>query len=391
MRFACSIASACDAEAAVEELLLPIDDRITPGMVDLVLLFTTGHFTDEVENVVDRVYADFPNAIVLGCTAEGTIGHDQELQSVPSMSLLASSLPDVRIRPFHVCQEQIESAKTVADWERIVGVSPENKPTFIALADPFRADIHGFVERINEAYPETPLVGGVASSAQLAGENRLIVGDRIHRKGIVGVALTGRCAVDTVVSQGCRPIGSPLVVTRGERNLIHELGGHPALEQLHRMFTGLSAEDKLLARQSLFLGRAIDEYKDRFHRGDFLIESIIGVERATGAIGIAGAARVGATVQFHVRDAISADQDLRAMLASHAASDVRGAMLFGCNGRGIHMWPRPGHDVGVLREVLGDVPVAGVFCGGEFGPVGGRNFVHGFTASIALFREPDAP
>ena len=75
------------------------------------------------------------------------------------------------------------------------------------------------------------------------------------------------------------------------------------------------------------------------------------------------------------------------MLAPLAGSDVQGAMLFGCNGRGTHMWPTPGHDVGVLRQVLGDIPVAGFFCGGEFGPIGGKNFIHGHTASMALFCE----
>jgi small ligand-binding sensory domain FIST len=204
---------------------------------------------------------------------------------------------------------------------------------------------------------------------------------------MVGVALSGNLKVETVVSQGCRPIGRPFVITRAERNIIHELGRRPALEQLQNVLTKLPPDDEVLARESLFVGRAIDEYKGRFGRGDFLIHNIIGADRKSGAIGIAGQAKVGATVQFHVRDAQSADEDLRAMLTVHAKSDLRGAMLFGCNGRGTRMWPTPGHDVGVLRQVLGDVPVAGFFCGGEFGPVGGRNFVHGFTASIALFHE----
>jgi len=138
----------------------------------------------------------------------------------------------------------------------------------------------------------------------------------------------------------------------------------------------------------LFLGRVIDEHKGGFTRGDFLIQNILGFDRKSGAVGIAGHARIGATVQFHVRDAACADEDLRKLLAPQAETDVRGALLFGCNGRGTHMWPEPHHDVTVIREILGEVPLAGFFCGGEFGPVGGRNFIHGYTASIALFREP---
>jgi small ligand-binding sensory domain FIST len=200
------------------------------------------------------------------------------------------------------------------------------------------------------------------------------------------VALTGAVTVDTVVSQGCRPIGKPFVITKGARNIVYELGGKAALNQLHEVIVSLSEDDEQLARQSLLLGRVIDEYKDHFTRGDFLIHNIIGADRSNGAMAIAGHARVGATVQFHVRDAASADEDLRSLLAPYVGRDVKGALLFGCNGRGTNMWPKAGHDVGVLQEVLGNVPVAGFFCGGEFGPVSGKNFVHGFTASIALFR-----
>ena len=202
------------------------------------------------------------------------------------------------------------------------------------------------------------------------------------------MALTGRLKVDTVVSQGCRPIGRPFVITKGERNVVYELGGKAALQALHDVLVDLSEEESALAREALFVGRVIDEHKERFTRGDFLIRNIIGIDKVHGAIGIAGYARVGSTVQFHVRDAASADEDLRVMLAPHARRDVRGAVLFGCNGRGTNMWPVAGHDVGVFRELFTGVPVAGCFCGGEFGPVSDTNFIHAFTASLALFSEP---
>jgi len=389
MRFASSITAASDARQAVDELLAPIDARVTPGMVDIAFLFTTGDFNDDLANVIDRIGATFGGAVLVGCTAEGTIGFDRELERVPSMSLLVAQIPDVDIRPFHIRQHDLESIKTPLDWERIVGVSPENRPTFVVMGDPFRLAIHDLVEEINESYPGVPFVGGVASAARMPNKNRMIVNGDMYREGMVGVALTGRLTVDTAVSQGCRPIGKPFVITKAEGNVIHQLGGVVSLEQLRNVLVNLSEKDERLARQSLLVGRVIDEYKDRFTRGDFLIHNIIGVDRNGGAIAIAGHARVGATVQFHVRDAASADEDLRAILAPHAATGVCGSLLFACNDRGTRMWPRPGHDVGVLRELLGDVPVAGFFCGGEFGPVGGRNFVHGFTASVALFREPD--
>ncbi len=390
MRFASSITSNGNLSEALAELLTPLDQRVTLGMVDLAVLFVTAHFEDDLPKIVEAVGTKMPGAALLGCTVEGTIGLNQELERVPSMSLLVATLPGVRVAPFYLTEEELASADSALDWERIVSVLPESEPIFIALADPFRFAIHEFVEQINEHYPGAPLFGGVASAGRMPGENRLIVGDAIHKEGAVGVALTGNLTVEPVVSQGCRPIGRPFVVTKGERNVIVELGGLPPLTQLHDVLVSLSEDEEKLARESLFVGRVIDEHKEQFLRGDFLIHNILGVDRKSGAMAMAGHARVGATVQFHVRDAASADEDLRKLLAVHAETSVAGAMIFGCNGRGTNMWPQAGHDAGVLREVLGDIPVAGCFCGGEFGPVGGKNFIHGFTASIALFKNPPA-
>lgn len=388
MRFASSISSAGNAAEVLTELLDPIDARVTAGMVDLVLLFSTAHFEDELAEMLDRVRDRFSNALIMGCTAEGTIGRDLEIERRPSVSMLAATLPAVQVRPFRVTREQVEKAERVHDWERIVGASPESRPVFLAFADPFSVDVTRFVDQLNVHYSGLPVLGGIASAAHAPNENRLICDGEIYTDGIVGVGLAGGIEVETVVSQGCRPIGKPFVITRGERNIIQELGGRPALARLKELLVGLSDEDDSLARQALFIGRVIDERRDSFAQGDFLIQNIVGVDRHNGALGIAGLAKVGATVQFHVRDASSADKDLRELLGKHVHSDLHGAVLFTCNGRGTNMWSDPGHDIGVLRELLGDVPVGGFFCSGEFGPVGGANFIHGFTASIGLFRAP---
>lgn len=389
MRFASSITTATESSQAAAELLEPLDRKLTPGMVDLAMLWVTSHFEDDLDEVLHTIGEGLPTAVLVGCTAEGTLGVDRELERRPSMALIAGTLPEVRIRPFWITREDLETAESADDWERMVGASPDSKPTFIALADPFKFSVHGFLEQVNRLYPGSPIVGGIASGGHRPDQNRLFVRDDVHREGVVGVALSGRVRVDTVVSQGCRPIGKPFVITAGERNVIQALGGEPPLQQLHDVIVDLSPEDEKLARESVLVGRVIDEYKDTFTRGDFLIQNIMGVDRQSGAIAIAGFARVGATVQFHVRDAASADEDLRHLLEPYADRQIDGAMLFDCNGRGTHMWQESGHDIVVLRELLGPVPAAGFFCGGEFGPVGGKNFVHGFTASVALFSDPD--
>lgn len=391
MKFASAISAASDASAAFGEALGKVTARVPAAETHLALFFATAHFEEELDALVEKLADALPDAVLIGATAEGVIGGSSELERRPGLSLLTARLPGVDIRPFVLTQAQIAAAASPAAWESLVGASRESQPVFVALADPFSIDVHRCVEGLNESFPGAPLFGGLASAAERPGQNRLIFGRSLLEEGAVGVALSGDLHVEGVVSQGCRPIGRPFVVTRAERNVVLELGGRPSLAQLRDVYESLEPRDEKLAGEALFVGRVIDEYKRSFQRGDFLIHNIRGADRESGAIAIAGLARVGSTVQFHVRDAVSADEDLRQLLAAHApaagATPVAGAMLFGCNGRGLRMWNQPHHDIRVLHEIVGDVPAAGFFCAGEFGPVGGRNFIHGFTASIALFKK----
>ncbi len=390
MIFASAISTSNNATTSVDELIETVGERVSSEQGDLVLYFVTPHFEDELEDIVSRLSEAFPNSTLIGCTAEGTIGANREVERAPSMSMLVANLPGVQIRSFALSQDQLEAASGEASWESLVGVSKENAPVFLACGDPFSIDIQRFVDGLNEAFPGCALFGGIASAAEAPGQNRLIFDDAVLHEGIVGVALTGNLIVQAVVSQGCRPIGKPFVVTKAEDNIIHELGGRPSLTQLQAVYSSLSPDDEALASEALLIGRAIDEYRESFRRGDFLIHNIMGADRKSRAIAIAGPARVGATVQFHVRDAECADEDLRQLLAARTVDSsqapIAGALLFGCNGRGTRMWSESNHDINVLHQVVGDVPTAGFFCAGEFGPIGGKNFIHAFTASIALFR-----
>jgi small ligand-binding sensory domain FIST len=257
----------------------------------------------------------------------------------------------------------------------------------LLLAEPFTFPADVLLERMNEDRPGLPIVGGMASAAYSPGGNRLILGRQVFNSGGVAMLLSGAIAVRTVVSQGCRPIGRPMVVTKAKQNIILELGGRPALEQLKELFGTLTPEEQTLVQKGLHVGCAISEYHDQFARGDFLVRNVIGFEPEVGAIGIGQFVRVGQTVQFHIRDAQTADEDLRSLLsaARQTGSAPAGALLFTCNGRGTNMFDQPNHDAGVLQEIVGQLPTAGFFAQGEIGPVCGSNFLHGFTASIALF------
>jgi small ligand-binding sensory domain FIST len=200
--------------------------------------------------------------------------------------------------------------------------------------------------------------------------------------GAVGVMCSEDVPIRAVVSQGCRPIGKPLTITSAERNLAHELAGRPAMERLQEIVHAATDADRKLMREGLHVGIVVDEHRLDFGRGDFLVRNLLGVDQSTGSLAISEQVEVGQTVQFQVRDAGAADEDLRCLLAGVSGA---GALMFTCNGRGMQLFDAPDHDAGVIAELLGEVPMAGAFCAGEIGPIGGRNFLHGFTASVAVF------
>jgi small ligand-binding sensory domain FIST len=237
------------------------------------------------------------------------------------------------------------------------------------------------------------LLGGVASGAMFAGQNRLLLDDAVHDEGAVGVALSGNVLMRHVVSQGCRPVGSHFVVTHGEQNVIQKLGGATAVERLQEVFREIPPADRELLQRALHIGRAIDVTKRAFDRGDFLVRSVVGIDPQSGAIAINDHVRKGQTVQFLVRDPASASEDLRELLQGNAEffrrHPPRGGPVFSCNGRGTRMFGEPDHDATSIRANVpgNDLPLAGFFAAGEVGPVGGQNFLHGFTASIGLLCE----
>jgi small ligand-binding sensory domain FIST len=230
----------------------------------------------------------------------------------------------------------------------------------------------------------------MASGGGQPGESPLLIGADLRNEGAVGVLLRGPVKARSVVSQGCRPIGKPMIITKARDNIILELGGKTALDQLQQIWQELGPRDRELVQHGLHVGRVISEYRESFKRGDFLIRNVMGLDKASGALAITERVRVGQTVQFHVRDAATADEDLHALLQldsrSHAANPAA-ALLFSCNGRGTRLFGQPDHDARAVRAEKGDVPLAGFFAQGELGPVGGVNFIHGFTASVVLFEE----
>ena len=389
LRFSVALSQEADAAEAGHALAQAVRNGLGAGKVDLAFLFFSSHYAKEAEALCAAVRRELTPGLLVGCTGEGVIAGAEELETQSAVTLWAARMPDVTLTPLRLSSPQGAEGLTIHGWPEGLGTQRE-KPAFILLADPFSTPVDEVLAVLADRCPGSAAIGGLAGGGHDVGENRLILNDEVYDGGLVGVALSGRIAVRMVVSQGCRPIGEPYVVTKAEQNVIHELGGVPALDRLQTLFESLGGDERRIAQRALHLGIVIDEHRDRFERGDFLVRNLIGADRGSGSVAIGDQVQEGQTVQFHLRDAQSASEDLNLLLAADRSIHQAplGALLFCCCGRGRGLFGRPHHDITAVREREGDVPIAGFFAQGEIGPVGGGNFLHGYTASLALFSEP---
>ena len=391
MRFQSSLTTQDDAALAAGELVASIQEADLPS-VDLAALFVTPHLAEGLPHLLAEIQRELAPRTLIGCTAEGVIGAVREVERSPGASLWCASLPGVDLRPFRLTPEELPAL--IEQGERLqqrVGTGEAHRGQ-IVLADPLSTPITELLQALDEAFPAGQTLGGMASGPLPDQGNLLLLDDNLQQGGVVGIGLGGSMGLSSVVSQGCRPIGQPLVVTKSEQNVILELSRRPPLVVVQELLSGLPPNEMEMVQNGLFCGLVIDEYQDEFRRGDFLVRNLMGMDRDSGAIVVGEAVRPGQTIQFHVRDAETADEDLRELLAAHhdAHGAPQGALLFSCNGRGTQLFPRPHHDAQALDEALPDLAVAGFFAAGELGPVGGRSFIHGHTASVAFFHELDA-
>ncbi|MGA9373312.1 MAG: FIST N-terminal domain-containing protein [Solirubrobacterales bacterium] len=368
-------------------------DRARAGLdqpCDLAVVFASGQHLGMAKWLLSEVHERLEPRALIGCGAGGTVAAGRELEDTPGIVVWGASLPGAEIETMHV------TAERDADGFRLLGLprslagaedaEPGTDESVLALCDPFSFPAEELLAALQRARPHVPVLGGLASAAFAGGAMLMQDGD-VHTEGAVGVRLTG-AQVLPCVSQGAGPVGPEMTITSAEANVIGELAGKPAIERLGEVIASLPKRERELAASGMLIGLVIDENRPEYERGDFLVRPIVGADRESGAIAIGEPVRVGQTVRLHVRDAASADRDLREALRLQAealgSDGAAGALLFTCNGRGSHMFEVPDHDAAAVEDSLG-VPTAGFFCAGEIGPVGGRNFLHGFTATMAVF------
>lgn len=351
----------------------------------VALLFVSGDHVAAFDAIAVAVRRTLGPEVMAGASAVSVIGGPAEVEDAAAVSLWAASLEGAEpARPVRL------EAVATPDGAELVGLPDEASGpdrTLVLMADPYTFPAEDLMDRAAERCPGLRILGGLASAGG-PGSNRLALDGDVFPDGAVGVLLPAGVGRRFVVSQGCRAVGDPYTVTASEGNVVGELGGRSALVRLMDLVRAADPDERERLSRGLHMGMVIDEHKDSFGPNDFLIRSVLGADRSTGAVAIGGVAPVGSTLQYHVRDKDTADADLRSMLADVGGA---GALVFTCNGRGVNLFGAPHHDAALVHEATGGGAVAGMFCAGEMGPVAGRNHVHGFTASVLLFDPGEDP
>lgn len=413
-RFVHAVSVSADAAVAAGEIAEQLSECQAP---DLLLLFVSAHHTEELPEIGATLRARVRPGAMVGVTTATVVSGSKEWERTPAVAALAARLPGARVRAFH--SETLEHSAATGEEGRqalreLIGASTSLRATFL-FADPFSTPINQLLPLLNDCrfagrsgQPEGVLVGGLASGGGKAGDNALLCNERVTRSGFVGVSISGPVQIDTLVSQGCRPIAENMIVTKAKNNIIFELGGRPALEVFKETFESLGEGERELLQNGLFVGRVVSEYKDHTGRGDYLVRNIANVDPEIGFIAVQDLVRVGQTVRFHVRDARTAEEDLDLLLNAqqiHGRPD--GVLLITCTGRGTNLFDHRHHDASTIQRAFRDtlpgpeqakggrlvtpdnavLPLVGCFAGGEIGPVGHESYLHGHSACAVMFRQ----
>jgi small ligand-binding sensory domain FIST len=391
MKWASALSEQTPLSNAIEECVSSVNQQLDGAAANLAVVFASFHYQEQFEDIPGLIRDQLDSPLVLGCSGGGIIGNGLEVEQQPALSITVASLPNVTLKAFHLQADDLPDLDAGPQtWEDLVQVVKSDEPQFILLADPYSFPAQNLILGLDFAFDQSTKIGGLASGAQQQGQNALFLEDQVFRSGAVGVAMSGNVVVDTVVAQGCRPIGKPMRITQSQQNLLGGLDGRPPVEVLRELFEGLNERDRGLMRTSLFLGVVMDGFIDEPKQGDFLIRNVMGMDDRAGVLSIGEVLKEGQLVQFHLRDAETSAEDLVAVLDRYAGENrenqAQGALLFSCLGRGQYLYGKSNHDTEIFQNKLGSVPLGGFFCNGEIGPVSGTTFLHGYTSSFGIFR-----
>lgn len=355
---------------------------------DVVLLFASPVFSDSFEQLVREARERTGASTLLGCAASGFLANGIELEDRPGLALIALWLPGSTLHPIRLHQEHVDLVRDRESWFAATGTAPELVNSWLLIAEPYRIDVQAVIQGVEHLHPGAVIIGGLASGNAQDRRSWVFFDDQIYDEGGVALGIGGPYQLLPFVSQGCGPIGETWTITETDRNALLAISNRPVLDVLRDTLASLPNSQRQHAKPRLVVGFAVDEYRDEYHRGDFVVRGVIGIDHQRGAIMVGGMPRVGQTIQFHLREARTADVDLHQTLADARAATRDCALVAGilctCNGRGTNLFNAPNHDAAAVQAAFGDLPVAGFFCAGEIGPLGKRTVLHGFTSTLGL-------
>ncbi len=364
--------------------------RLRAPEVSLGLVFMSPKFFPHSQQVLEilRVHAQIP--LLAGCSSNGVIANAEEIEAAGGLVLALYSLPGATLKGVRFSQEEVEAAADEKGyWPVETSVKPEAVNGWLTFIDPFHLDAEAWLRSWQQAYPELPIFGGLATGNFPEPLTQVYLDGVVYEDGGVAIAVGGEVEMAGVVSQGCTPIGETWTLTRVNQNLIHFIGNRPAYTVLSETVSQLPPAEQQQARGNLFIGLVVNEYLEDFHRGDFLVRNLLGGDPNSGILAVGALPRAGQTIQFQRRDAAGATQEMKELLL-RTQEGLKEKVIFGgclicCNGRGRNLFGRPNHDTDLVQEYFGDLGLSGFFANGEIGPVAGKNFLHSYTASLTLF------
>jgi small ligand-binding sensory domain FIST len=376
-------------EAGLQKWAESLRHQLAAPQVSLGLVFMSPRFFPRAKQILEilRVHARIP--LLAGCSSQSLIVGEHEVEQNAGLILGLYALPGAELQGVRFTQGQVEEANGPGYWHLETGIEPSQTNGWLAFIDPFHLDSETWLKTWNEAYAPLPVLGGLASGDFSEQATQVYLNGDVFDEGGVAISVGGEVRLFGVTSQGCTPIGETWTLTKVEQNVIHQIGNRPAYEVLAETFNQLSPEQQRTARGNLFIGLVVNEYLEEFHRGDFLIRNLLSADPRTGSIAVGALPRLGQTVQFQRRSKEAASEDMEELLARAkkqlGKTPIFGGCLCSCNGRGQSLFNRPNHDAQMVQQRLGPLGLAGFFCNGEIGPVGEKSFLHGYTASLALF------
>jgi small ligand-binding sensory domain FIST len=383
VRIGCGLSTGLDPRVAAIEAGQQAKAALDGVRADVACVFAAGAHLAAPEATLEGVHEALAPPVLVGCGAGGVVGDGREIERGTAVAVWAAVLDGGSAEAFHL--DVVRGPDTLA-----VGGMPDldDATAVVLLPDPYSFPTDVVLGELTRRARGVPVLGGIASARTLDGNAALFLGDRLCGEGAVGLAFSG-VEVLPCVSQGAAPVGPELTVTAADGHVIRELAGRRALEALREAIEGLDPDEQALVASGLLLGVVIDAGKPEYEQGDFLVRGVIGADPEAGTLTVGAPVREGTVVRLHARDAVSADRDLRAALGLRrealGGGAPAGALVFTCNGRGQAMFGAPDHDAVALEEELSGAPAAGFFAAGEIGPVGGDAFLHGFTATVAVF------